>query len=107
MDGLPVLVIASDLNGDGKVDLLTVNGFDDVSVLLSHLFLSSPLSLPCEGGSAESPGPGELRVLDANGDQAIDISDTVWVLGFLFRAGEPHVLGTICVPIEGCPDTCR
>ena len=55
---------------------------------------------------ATGPGPNGLAVLDANGDLQVDLGDVIRILSFLFGRGPGHVLGTGCVPIEGCADTC-
>jgi ELWxxDGT repeat protein len=89
-----------DANQDGKLDL------SDAIWLLGHLFLGSHPELPCEGGSASSPGPGALEVVDVNGDGGIDISDAVSALSFLFLGSKPPALGTECTRISGCDDRC-
>ena len=64
--------------------------------------------LPCEGGSAGNPGPGDLAVLDSNGNGQVDLSAPVYVLGYLFGGNsQPPVLGSGCTPIPGCPDSCE
>ncbi len=95
--------VPGDANQDRGLDL------SDGVWLLGHLFLGTPgtESLPCEGGSASSPGPGELALVDSNGDGSIDLSDAVSVLRFLFMGGQAHPLGTQCVPIPGCPEKCQ
>jgi len=50
------------------------------------------------------PEPGDLALTDVNGDAAIDMSDAVSILTFLFLGTQPPILGTDCVPIAGCPD---
>ncbi|MBN1443404.1 MAG: dockerin type I repeat-containing protein [Planctomycetes bacterium] len=92
-----------DARQDGKLDL------SDAVRLLGHLFLGSPgqETLPCEGRTASSPGPGDLALADVNGDGRIDPSDAVRTLGFLFLGPEPPVLGTQCVRIEGLPEISR
>ena len=80
----------------------------DAVWLLGHLFLGTNPKLPCEGGEASSPGPGDLALADVNGDDRIDLSDPVSILGFLFLGSDPPALGSECVRIEGCPeDACR
>ncbi len=44
---------------------------------------------------------------DVNDDGKLDLSDPVSILGFLFLGGSPPVLGTECVRIAGCPESCR
>src|SRR4029453_15908646 len=88
-----------DMDQDGTLALT------DSVRLLNHLFLGTFPALPCEGGTAGAPGPGELALLDVNGDTRIDLSDAVFILGWLFTGTNlPPVLGTECVPIAGCPD---
>ena len=89
------------MNGDGTLDL------SDAVWLLGHLFLGTQPELPCEGGSASSPGAGDLALADINGDETIDLSDPVSILGFLFLGARPPALGTECVRIIGCPEGCR
>jgi hypothetical protein len=82
---------------DGSLNLT------DAVCLLDFLFLGvNPSRLPCGDGTASDPGNKEL--LDFNGDARIDLSDPVRVLGYLFLGTAPHVLGTRCRPIVGCPD---
>lgn len=93
-----------DCNQDGNLDLT------DSICMLSHLFLGKPSVLPCEGGLSTSPA--NVALLDGNGDAVFDLSDALFTLGYLFGfcpAGPPcppHVLGTSCVAIEGCPQVC-
>ncbi len=87
-----------DSNLDGKVNI------SDVIHLLGLLFLGSPDSLPCgEGGAAD---PSNRALADWNGEAGVDLTDAVALLGWLFQGGPPHVLGTACRPIDGCPDAC-
>jgi PKD repeat protein len=86
----------------------TQDGIHDISdaiCLLGHLFLGSPVLLPCEGGTAADAG--NLALLDSNGDSAADISDAVHNLTYLFLGGPPPKLGTACTRIQGCPDLCQ
>jgi hypothetical protein len=90
-----------DGNQDGTLDL------SDAVWLLGHLFLGTAPRLPCEGGTASSPGPGERALMDVNGDGGIDLSDSVSILSFLFLGGRPPTLGNECVRIVGCPEKCQ
>jgi VCBS repeat protein len=93
--------LPGDANQDGVLDL------SDVVALLGHLYLGQMPQLPCEGGTAASPGPGELALLDWNADRAIDLSDAVSVLAWLFLPeGRPHPLGMMCTGIAGCRNDC-
>ncbi|MGQ9589055.1 MAG: metallophosphoesterase [Planctomycetota bacterium] len=92
--------IPGDANQDVQLDV------SDALWLLLHLYSGTPARLPCEGGSAGDPGPGERALLDWNGDGAIDLSDPVGALGFLFLGAGPHALGSACIPLDGCPKVC-
>jgi hypothetical protein len=96
--------VPGDANQDGKVDV------SDAVWLLDYLFQGGGLRLPCEGGTADTPGAGELALLDWNGDgilrAGLDISDPIGLLGWLFTSDRPpHVLGSVCIPIAGCPQS--
>lgn len=94
--------LPGDANQDAAVDQ------SDAVWLLEHLFLGTYPSLPCEGKTAPAPGPGELALLDFNGNGGIDISDAVALLTWRFLGGEAHPLGTGCIPIPGCrSDVCN
>ncbi len=82
-----------DCNQDGTLDL------SDAVCLLFRLFQGG--ALPCGPNLLD---PGNISLLDANGNAGVDLSDAIWVLGFLFRGSDPPVLGTACQPIDGCPD---
>ncbi|MBI4585554.1 MAG: DUF1565 domain-containing protein, partial [Planctomycetes bacterium] len=90
--------VPGDCNQDALVDI------SDAICLLGHLFLGSPPSLPCAGGRASDPG--NLSLLDFTGESVVDISDGIATLLFLFSSGNPHPLGSECVPNAGCPDRC-
>lgn len=91
--------LPGDMDQDAKL-LIT-----DAVRLLGHLFLGTFPTLPCEGGSAGAPGPGDLALVDSNGDSRIDISDALYTLNWLFTGTNgPPVLGVECLPIVGCPD---
>ncbi|HVR72895.1 MAG TPA: hypothetical protein VMT52_01120 [Planctomycetota bacterium] len=99
VDGGGGLQRPSDCNQDGRLNLA------DAICLLGHLFLGSPPTLPCEGGTVNDPGNQAL--VDSNGDTLVNLADAVGVLLFLFSGGPPHPLGTSCVPMEGCPAACE
>jgi hypothetical protein len=89
------------MNADGTLDI------SDAVSILGHLFLGNSPTLPCDGGTASSPGAGALKIVDVNADGKIDISDPVGILGFLFLGAKPPALGTGCVRIVGCPEKCQ
>jgi len=90
--------VPGDANQDGALDL------SDGIKLLAILF-GGDLPPPCGDGTLGNPF--STRLLDANGDAGVDLSDAISVFSFLFLGGPPHVLGTDCVPMRGCPSTCR
>ncbi len=90
--------LPGDVNQDVRLDLS-----DAISILL-YLFSSETITLPCEGGTADAGG--NLLLFDINGDEGVNISDVVALLSYLFAGGEPPVLGTGCIPMEGCPTVC-
>jgi hypothetical protein len=76
-----------------------------------HLFLGSEKfrQLPCEHGNANVPGPGDLFLIDVDGNGKINITDPIYLLNFLFNGGPKPVLGGLedpCVSLGGCPDAC-
>jgi hypothetical protein len=92
------LQLPSDTNQDGEVDV------SDALRLLLHLFADVG-PLPCVGADVQSGG--NLALLDGDGNGLVNLTDTIYLLVHLFRGGPPPVLGTSCVPIDGCPDACR
>ncbi len=94
-------IIPGDCNGDGQLDV------SDTICLLTFLFLGVPEELPCGPPGEPEPDPSDVVLLDWNGDGGTpDISDAIAMLGNLFLGHAPHVLGTSCIPIRGCPDAC-
>ncbi len=88
-----------DLNQDSILDLS-----DAISILL-FLYTDTPIALPC--GTDLEPGSADMQLLDVNGDAGLNIADAVSILSFLFNKGPEPVLGSNCIRIEGCPDSCR
>jgi hypothetical protein len=84
----------SDCNQDGSLNIT------DVICFLGHV-QGQAGALPCEGGGS---GPGNIALLDANGDAKLDVQDALSVLQYLFMASSPPTLGTTCQPLAGCPD---
>ena len=82
-----------DINQDGA------NDQTDQLNLLEYLFLGL-VGTPCSTSAAND------TLLDANGDGQIDQSDAVYNLIAIFLGGAPHVLGTDCVNLVDCPETC-
>lgn len=87
-----------DANQDGELDV------SDAVRILKILFSDASGDLPCVGFS---PLVGANQtLLDVNGDGTFDLSDAVSELQYLFVDGPWPALGTVCVPIRGCPDVC-
>ena len=76
---------------------------DPVS-LLGLLFLAGDTPLPCGAGNPEDRG--NVVLLDLNADHAVNLSDAIHVLSYLFRRGPPPVLGVDCQRVTECPDAC-
>ncbi|HAK95727.1 MAG TPA: hypothetical protein DCM87_12205 [Planctomycetes bacterium] len=90
--------IPGDANQDGRLDI------SDAVGLLRLLFAGGGLVPPCDGPTLGQGGTRTL--LDMNGDATVNLADPVYLLAYLFAHGPPHVLGTACVKIEGCPHIC-
>ncbi len=90
--------IPGDCNQDGNRDI------SDPICYFQFLFLGAPNELPC---GADVDAPGNVSLLDWNGDQLVDISDGISMLLYLFVGGNDHVLGKDCVRIVGCPQICE
>jgi hypothetical protein len=85
-----------DSNQDGRLNVT------DAVAVLRALF-GGASQLPC-GDAIGSPG--NTALLDANGDAAVNLTDGVHLLAFIFQAGPAHVLGVSCTPIVGCEAAC-
>ena len=92
---VPRLVLADRCEGEGMEDEEDVRAAEKVG---------EPDALPCGKGTTQDPG--NILLLDSNGDAAVNVSDALYVLGFLFLGEAPPALGTGCVPMVGCPSTC-
>ena len=90
--------VPGDLNQDGRLNLV------DAIDLLRHLSGHEPFRLPCGDGLLSAPG--NLALLDANGDARVDLSDASQLLGFLFMHGAAHSSGVGCLTIATCPSLC-
>ncbi|MEE3055159.1 MAG: lamin tail domain-containing protein [Planctomycetota bacterium] len=90
--------LPGDLNQDANVDI------SDAISLLGHLFLGSPVTLPC--GDGATGDPANVSLLDVNGDDGVNLTDAIGLLTWLFRGGPPPALGRECVRIPGCPEAC-
>ena len=92
------VVLPGDCNADGAVDI------SDALCLLGILFLGTGRELPCGDGGINDPA--NQRLMSWGKIPAIDISDAVALLNWSFLGGPPHVEGTVCKRIEGCPTVC-
>jgi hypothetical protein len=88
--------LVGDINQDSRLDV------SDPVRLLSHLFVAS-VQLPCEGDITDE---ANRTLVDFDDDGAVNLTDAIAMLNFLFRSGPGPALGTGCVPIMGCPDAC-
>jgi len=81
----------------------TLQGPDNVFRLAAgHEHCSE--TLPCDGGTARDPG--NLSLLNLNGDASVNMVDAIYLTRYLFLAGPPPLLGDECIRIVGCPDVC-
>ncbi|MEM7164393.1 MAG: hypothetical protein AAF581_02960 [Planctomycetota bacterium] len=90
--------LPGDFDTDGAV------GLSDAVSLLDYLFGVTQQVLPCDSASANEGN--NLMLLDANGDNSVDLVDAVHLIAWSFSAGPPHVLGMNCQPTSGCAPVC-
>ncbi|MFP6738105.1 MAG: hypothetical protein VCD34_05115, partial [Planctomycetota bacterium] len=90
--------LPGDANQDARVDL------SDAVALLLHLFGRRPELPPCGDGRLDDPG--NISILDSNGDETVNVSDAVWLLGYMYQGGAPPSRGTECLRLAGCPNVC-
>jgi len=92
------LQVPGDISQDGQLNIT------DAVNILGHLVLGESVALPCEGGTVFDPG--NISLLDADGNGAVVLTDAILLLNYLFLDGPEHFLGAACVRIGGCPDAC-
>lgn len=100
--------IPNDCNQDGLADI------SDAVCVLGHLFLNDPPIVPFDAddpdarpcGDGTINHPAARALLDANEDGAIDISDAVVLLGYLFLGDPPPLNGVACKRIVDCQEVC-
>lgn len=86
---------------DDQVDL------SDAVCILRGLFLANVQRLPCSGGDHEAPG--NLDLLDWQGDGRVNLADAIAQLLYLFQDGAPHVrnpesrIPADCIEVLDCP----
>ena len=90
--------LPGDFSQDASLDIT------DVLRGLPFLFGGAPEDLPCKGTLADD---GNRALLDVNGDGGFNLADPIYVLNYLFLGDAPPTLGTDCVRLRGCPDSCR
>jgi hypothetical protein len=88
--------LPGDCNGDASLDV------SDPICVLGHLFLGEGVPLSCGRGTIVEPG--NIRLLDHNGDSRVSLTDGILPLLRLFSGGTAHVLGEDCAPIPGCQE---
>ena len=86
-----------DSNQDGAIDIS--DGFS----MVRRLFVDNAGPLPCEGSLQEG---GNLALFDVNEDAAFNLSDAIYLLGYMFQGGPPPRLGDECVRLKGCANSC-
>ena len=86
-----------DSNQDGVIDIS--DGFS----MVRRLFVDNAAPLPCEGSLQEG---GNLALFDVNGDSSFDLSDAIYLLGYLFQGGPGPGLGDECLRLADCLDAC-
>ena len=86
-----------DSNGDARVNLS-----DAVSIVL-RLCGDGNLPLTCEGGMLDE---GNLTVLDVDSDDAVEISDVIYLLDYMFLSGAAPPAGTDCISLPDCANRC-
>lgn len=96
--------VPGDCNKDGILDI------SDASCALGVLFTGSPFAFfPCGDGSTTDLG--NIALMDWQSDGAVDLSDVIGMLQFLFAGTDAHPLAVLgnevagCVPIMGCRAT--
>jgi len=87
----PGMQFPGDISQDDKINLL-----DAIGILR---YLTGEQTAPCTG-----TGVGAL--LDWTGDGAIDLTDVLQNLNYLFQSGAPHPNGIECVAMPECPEAC-
>lgn len=97
LEGSGGLQTPGDANQDGTLEI------GDAVALLDHLY-GGGRELPCEGATIAVGANRSL--LDLDGNTSVDVTDVLVLLNFLFSDGPEPALGSFCVRIEGCPDTC-
>ena len=105
-NSFPGSVVSGDVNGDGRVDLVTTNfNRDNVSVLLAQRPVASTVSFAVPATAAVGAAPYSVVSADVNGDGRLDLvtanrdSDNVSAMhgnssgGFTAAAGSPFAAG--------------
>jgi len=97
-DGFPPLggrQLPGDSNQDGLIDV------SDAYSLIRRLFLGDAPDLPCDNDDSND------FVLDVDANGELQVTDVIYLLGYLFQGGPAPANGTDCVRLEGCPNLCR
>lgn len=86
--------ISGDWNSDGQLDVT------DLATALAFLFTPDSVESPCE------TWPGTVGTMDLNGDLAVNVSDVLFGLAYLFQAGPAPIGGLECEEHAGCDSAC-
>ena len=92
------LQLTGDANQDGTLDI------SDAVATLFLLFPKGVSNPPCDGAINS---PGNSAIFDLNTDGFVNVTDTVYLLNFLFLNGPLPQQGVACRRIEGCPEGCQ
>ena len=97
-------IVAEGLHRPGNVNQDGSVNITDAIHLLRFLFGSMAVSLPCGDGTLEEQS--NRLLLDIDGDRNLGLADVTHLLSYLFQGGPPPALGTECVVLPACPDSC-
>jgi hypothetical protein len=94
--------LAGDCNEDGARDIADLLCYIRVRFPGFYLLSRTIPPLPCPG---DLTAPGNVALLDLNGDMAVDVSDITLLAAYLFNGGAPPAQGEACFNIRqdlGC-----
>jgi hypothetical protein len=94
------LQLPGDANQDGLFNL------SDAISVLRRLVVAVEVPDPPPCGGANIGEGANVTLLDMDGNGAVNITDAIQILNYLFKAGPAPVLGRSCVRITGCPSVC-
>ncbi len=99
----PIGQLAGDCNQDAVLNIADV--ICGIKLIFANFLLldRTPQLPPC------ATNQGNLKVMDVNGDSALDVNDIVFTAQYLFNGGAAPVQGPQCfavLPGDGCEETC-